>query len=106
MKTLMWLVVIFLWLTAMVLVLGVAGVITVNRSPGEVTMHVNLKTFELETRELADAGKQFLDRAEQNSEQVQPPSVQLQQDDHRWLCPRCCALITVEWPCRISCFSG
>ena len=73
MKTLMWLVVIFLWLTAMVLVLGVAGVITVNRSPGEVTMHVNLKTFELETRELADAGKQFLDRAEQILSRSNPP---------------------------------
>jgi hypothetical protein len=53
-----------LWLTVVVLVLVIAGVVTVNQSRGEVTMHLYTQTLERDAREVVNAGKQLLDRAE------------------------------------------
>jgi hypothetical protein len=61
-----------LWLTVVVLVLVVAGVLSVERSRGEITMHLYTQTLERDAREVVDAGKQLLAKAEQILDKSSP----------------------------------
>jgi hypothetical protein len=54
-----------LWLTVAVLALMVAGVVTFDRSRGEITMHLYTHTLERDAREVVNASQHLLNKAEQ-----------------------------------------
>ena len=54
-----------LWLTVAVLVLVVAGVLTFQHSPGELTAHLYTQALQRDARDVVDAGRRVLNSAQQ-----------------------------------------